>query len=646
MGKVTSQWILDLVDNITSPLNAATEAAEAAASAVNEASNMVDNLGKSSKNIVGGLQDLGKGMFFLNELKEGVDNITNSFQTAIAPGIRFEYSLAQVQAVSGLASEQMRMVSDKARDLSVAFGVDAATGAGVFTNILSQLGPELANYPDVLDSMSRNAMTLSKTMEGDLSGAINVLTSSFNAYEISKDNPFMAAMEMEKQMNIIAKSAQIGAAEVPDVAQAIKNVGVSAKNAGVSFAEVNAAIQLFGQKTIKGSEAGIALRNIMTIISAPSNDAAKMLEKLGVNMDVLQNKSIPLVDRLEALVPVMQNDLLMSRLFGRENIVAAQAIIGNTDQIRDWTSEVQNSTSATDQASIMMNTYAEQQKRMTSFVDDLKISFFNIVEPIAPVVEAIGTVVAAVVGLGAVVWSFHQIASIAAIKTSITWIASMTKIVISTVTSATAITAAISSIPIIGWIAIAVTAIGGLVAYLWNKIAEVRAFFYGLWNFIKVIFTEYYKFIFNIVKAIGEVINPANWFDSDFNFSDVWDKLSTQATEGGKKVAGAFNEGWNSGMDNWKESHKTQSLDSSNKKSEVVIPALNQDTQFLKKNSSYSSESGSSSRSGSSPTTKNITMTVNMSNTFNVSSNGDIKKITDKVKQELLAIITDVVPAI
>lgn len=565
----TSQWILELIDRITEPLRKATEAADTATEAVDKVDDVVDNLGKTSQTVTGKLEQLGKGMFFLNQIKEGVDNIRGAFNEAIEPGAKFQYAMAQVQAVAGLTEEGVDLVAEKARSLSKAFGTDAAEGTRVFTNILSQLGPELANYPDVLDAMGRNAMTLSKTMDNDVKGAINALTTSFNAFEISTENPMQAAKEMETQMNIIAKAAQIGAAEVPDIAQALSTVGKSAKNAGVSFSEANAALQVFGQNTIKGSEAGTALRNIMIKVSAPSSDAAKMMEQLGVNMEQLQNKSLPLADRLQALVPIMHDDMMMSKLFGLENIVAAQTLVGSTDQMREWTNEVQNSTSATDQAAIIMNTYEERQKRMQATIDDLKISFFEFVEPIAPAIQWIGIAVGAIATLGLTVWSFRQIVSFASIKAAALWIASMAKIVFATVTSASAMTAAISSIPIVGWVAIAVTVIGSLVAYLWTQFGEVRAFFYGLWNFIKVTFTECYTFIFNVMKAIWEVINPANWFDNNFHFSDVWDRLTQQAVEGGKRVGSAFSDGWREGMSDWDKSHSKEE-----QKGTVGLPGL------------------------------------------------------------------------
>lgn len=635
------------MDKITAPLRKVTEAAGQASSVVDDVDESVNGLGNASETAAGKLEKLGKGMFFLNQVKEGVDNIRGAFNDAIEPGIRFETAMAEVQAISGVSGEKLDLISGKARELARAFGTDAADATGVFSNVLSQLGPELADTPAVLEAMGRNAMTLSKTMKGDLNGAITALTTSFNAYEVSKDDPAQAAKEMETQMNIIAKSAQVGAAEVSDIAQSLSTVGKSAKNSGVSFAEANAALQIFGQSTIKGSEAGTALRNIMMKISAPTDGVAKMMEEMGVGMDRLTDKTLPLADRLQALLPIMNNDKVMKGLFGLEDIVAAQTLIGSTDLLREWTDEVQNSTSATDQAAVIMDTYAEKQKRMQAFIDDLKISFFEFVEPIAPVIEIVGIFIGTLVTLGTVAWSIGQIMTLVSLKSSIAWIAGMVKMATATVINCRVISMAIKSIPVVGWIIAIITAVTALVVFLWNKFAEVRAFFYGLGNFLKVFFLEGWRFIFNVVRAIIDVINPANWFDDDFHFSDVWDRLAGQALEGGKKVGSAFSDGWKAGMENWEKSHPKEQkeekvsgfkIDPNNPVNRINIP----------NNGSGSSTGGQQAKGlsgGSSGNVRNITMNVTMNNNFHVAGGNDIKRISDRVKQEILAVMTDVVPA-
>ena len=87
------------------------------------------------------------------------------------------------------------------------------------------------------------------------------------------------------------------------------------------------------------------------------------------------------------------------------------ALIDGVDQIDTWTEAIQGSTSAVDMAGKQMDTYAEKQKRMQAFIDDLKISFFEFVEPIAPVLEVLGVLVGALVTLGTVAVSYTHLCS-------------------------------------------------------------------------------------------------------------------------------------------------------------------------------------------------------------------------------------------
>ena len=642
-----TQWILELVDRITSPLHAATDAAEEATRVIDDTEEVVDRLGETSGKAAGKLEGLGKGMFFLNQLKEGVDNIRDSFNDAIEPGIRFETAVAEMSGITNMEGKELDALADKARNTAKVFGVDAANAMGVYKDLLSKITPELKKAPDALEIMSNNVMTLSKTMQNDVPGASAAMSTAMNQYKVSLDDPMKAAQTMTDYMNIMAAGTVEGSAEIKEVAEALKQTGSVAKTFGVEFAETNAVIQLLDKSGKKGSEGGIALRNTIVKLQAPTTDAVKQLKAAGVSIETMQNQSLSLTDRLRALTPVMHNATIMSALFGGENLASAMALIDGVDQIDTWTEAIQGSTSAVDMAGKQMDTYAEKQKRMQAFIDDLKISFFEFVEPIAPVLEVLGVLVGALVTLGTVAWSIGQIMTLVSIKSSIAWLAGMAKMVVSTVTSSALISTAIYSIPIIGWIALAITAITALVAFLWNKFAGVRAFFYALWNFIKVIFTEYYKFIFNVMKAIVDVINPANWFDDDFHFIDVWDRLSQQALEGGKKVGSAFSDGWKEGMADWEKSHPKDGEkkgDTSFNLNSPLSPVNGQTVLATGGTKATDGKTGLGGKGGSS--VKNITMNVTFNNNFRVAGGADVREIADKVKREILAVITDTVPAI
>jgi TP901 family phage tail tape measure protein len=634
MASTTTQWILELVDKITGPLRSATESAQKMTDTVEQTTDEVEQLGQQANETASILEKFGKGMFFMNEIKDGVDGITDAFDNAIQPGVQFQYAMSQVQAISGIAGDKFDLVQQKARDLAKTFGVDASDAAGVFSTLLSQLGPQIAEYPDAIESMARSSLTLSKTMDGDVAGAVRALTTSFNAFEGEATDVDSAAKLMNMQMNLIAKSAQVGAAEVVDISESLKNIGPAASNLGVSFAETNALFQVLGQNQIKAAEAGTALRNSMLILSAPTSDAAKALQALGVDMSVMADKSIPFADRLKELVPVMNNTEVMARLFGRENVVAGQILVGNTEKIKQWTEEVQGSNSAVDQANIIMNTTAERMKRMDAFINDLKISFFEFVEPFAPIIKVLGVVTGAIVTLGMVAFSVTNIMQLGITKTAITWAA-----------SCKLITRSIYGIPIIGW----VLAVIGAIATLYNSWEGFRVYFMGFVNSVKELFVQLVKIVVSAVKAIVKSINPANWFDDSFKFSDVWEQFAKEAKAGGEKIAMAWNEGKAKGQESWNRSRGiTTDLPQMNKQTSISFAPKTTDGNNLSSGSTSSGGNGTIGLGGSGKSggARNITMNVTMNNTFTVSGDSDYRKISERLKREMIAILSDVTPAI
>ena len=152
MASTTTQWILELVDKITGPLRSATESAQKMTDTVEQTTDEVEQLGQQANETASILEKFGKGMFFMNEIKDGVDGITDAFDNAIQPGVQFQYAMSQVQAISGIAGDKFDLVEQKARDLAKTFGVDASDAAGVFSTLLSQLGPQIAEYPDAIEA--------------------------------------------------------------------------------------------------------------------------------------------------------------------------------------------------------------------------------------------------------------------------------------------------------------------------------------------------------------------------------------------------------------------------------------------------------------------------------------------------------------
>ena len=283
-----------------------------------------DNIRKSA-----GLWDSFEGkLLALNQFTQYVEGVGRTMQETLQPGAALNASLADLSAISGETGESLRRIEGYARETAKTFGGSAAQSIESYKLLLSQLSPELAKYPDALRAMGDNIAILSKTMGGDATAAAEVLTTAMNQYGVSLADPMEAARRMAEMMNVMAAAGKEGSAELPAIKVALEQCGMAAKGAGVSFEETNAAIQVLDKAGKKGAEGGVALRNVMMILSRGRflpKETLKELQVAGVDVGLLTDKTRTLAERLEPLKVVLKDSALFSQLFGMENSNAVMA---------------------------------------------------------------------------------------------------------------------------------------------------------------------------------------------------------------------------------------------------------------------------------------------------------------------------------
>lgn len=328
-----------------------------------------------------GLWDSFEGkLLALNQFTQYIEGVGRTMQETLQPGAALNASLADLSAISGETGESLRTIEGYARDTAKAFGGSAAQSVESYKLLLSQLSPELAKYPSALKAMGDNIAVLSKTMGGNATAAAEVLTTAMNQYGVSLADPMEASRQMAKMMNVMAAAGQAGSAELPTIKVALEQCGMAAKAAGVSFEETNAAIQVLDKAGKKGAEGGVALRNVMAILSTGRflpKDVKEELTAAGVNINALTDKSKSLTDRLTPLKKVLNDTALFTKLFGRENSNAAMALVQGIDEVTRYESVITGTNTAVEQAGIIMGSYNERLSRVRAKFDDLKISLFN-----------------------------------------------------------------------------------------------------------------------------------------------------------------------------------------------------------------------------------------------------------------------------
>ena len=340
----------------------------------------VDELNRKIKDTTAGFEIFQSTIFKINQATQYIENLNQSFQNTIAPGVALESSLADLSAISGVTGEGLADIERKARATAKEFGGSAAQAVESYKLLLSQLSPELAKTPAAMQEMGRNIAILSKTMGGDATAAATVLTTAMNQYGVSLEDPMEASRKMAEMMNIMAAAGKEGSAELPTIQVALQQCGMMAKSAGVSFAETNAAIQVLDKAGKKGAEGGVALRNVMSILAQGRflpKDVREELEAAGVDINLLTDKTKSLSERLRPLQPLMADSALFTKLFGRENSAAATALVQGIDQVEAWTTAITGTNTAVEQSEVIMETYSERLSRIQARFDDIKISIFN-----------------------------------------------------------------------------------------------------------------------------------------------------------------------------------------------------------------------------------------------------------------------------
>lgn len=467
-----------------------------------------------------------------NQLTQYVQNLGQALNDTLAPGAALESELAELEAIAGVTAEEYATLERYARSSAKEFGVSAAGAVTSYKLLLSQLSPELTKNSEALSNMGKNVATLSKMMKGDTIAAAEVLTTAMNQFGVSLDDPMAASDRMWEMMNTMAAAAREGSAELPAIKVALEQCGMAAKSAGVSFEETNAAIQVLDKAGKKGSEGGVALRNVMSTLAQGRflpKDVREELAAAGISVNDLTDKSKSLAERLQVLKPVMADDALFSKLFGKENSAAAMALVQGIPKVQQWTEAITGTTTAIDQSQIIMETYNERLARVQAKFDDIKISIFNSCGDLGIWTQVVA---GALLPLSQLVPLIYGTAKAITFLKSVNFkgafagvVSSIRNVIVGLTMQNVAITAsggywlafkvlaqnvcrsigtAIMNIPIVGWIAAAITAVIVIIQQLWDKCKSFRVAVFTAWEGIKALFSLLWEWLSGLWQKISE----------------------------------------------------------------------------------------------------------------------------------------------
>lgn len=304
----------------------------------------LDNAGTNNSfrnlNIVAGIQQ--------------VQALSDSMANMSAPGVGFNQSMADLSSITGITGNELKQLGEVARKTGADSGMGAAQGAKAFEFLASQIDVSKIGL-EGLKELQTKTITLAQASGMTMGDSAMALAGTINQFGLSAD-------QADRIINVLAAGSKYGAAEISDLSQSFKVVGAAANAAGLSVEGTAGAIEVLSKNNLKGAEAGTALRNIIL----------KMQTELGVDFS-----KTSLGDALDTLKPKLKDATYLSKLFGMENIAAAQFMIGNTDAIKEMTDRVTDTNVAQEQATIRTDTWQNKMEVARAKVDNLKISLFE-----------------------------------------------------------------------------------------------------------------------------------------------------------------------------------------------------------------------------------------------------------------------------
>lgn len=334
----------------------------------------------ASKGITAGfksaLPDLTKFGIAAGAATAAMSLLSSAFNMVLAK----EDQLADLSAITGITGKELVALGDSATELSNKFGTSVVENIEAFKGVVSRLGPSFGASAEAMKIMAEDINVLSKASGLTATQAMDALTTAMLQYGVSLDNPVEAANKATEMMNIMAAGAKEGAAEIPQLAASLEQVGSTAKSLNIDFDETVASLEILATKGKYGSEAGVGLRNVLVSLSKPSKDAAEKLQAMGLSAEefnkILVEKGVAVAfgmlnEKIQALPDLAERAATKVLLFGKENLSAADAVMSGAEAISDMTGKLNGTNTAFDQANIKMATTSEVIKRTsTEFMND------------------------------------------------------------------------------------------------------------------------------------------------------------------------------------------------------------------------------------------------------------------------------------
>lgn len=480
---------------------------------------------------------------------------------AVKTAADFDTAMSQVAAVSGATGSDLDALREKAREMGSKTKFSASEAAEAM-NYMAMAGWKTGDMLDGIEGI----MNLAAASGEDLATTSDIVTDALTALGLS-------AADSGHFADILAAASSNANTNVSMMGETFKYCAPVAGALGFSAEDTAEAIGLMANAGIKSSQAGTAMRTMLTNLTGEVTFAGESFGELTIQTTNADGSMRSLGDILADC------RVAFSQMSESEKAANAEALVGKNamsgflavmnaapGDIEKLNSAINNCDGTAEKmATTMQDNLAGQLTILKSQLEELAISFGELLMPAIRTIvgwiqkfvdwlngmdegtkKVIMTVALLAAALGPVLIVIGKV--ISAVGTIMTIVPKIAGVINVVKGAFAALNATMLANPIF----LIIAAIAALVAafiYLWNNCEGFRQFWIDLWENIKAVAVAVWTAISEFFTAAWEAIKSAAetvWNGIRDFFSGLWEGIKTIFTTVVTAISGFLSAAWTS----------------------------------------------------------------------------------------------------
>ena len=233
---------------------------------------VLEGLGGKAQKAAGSVGNVMKGVLASQIVTRGFSMLTGGIRGAISAGMDFDAAMSTVAATSGASAEDIDKLTAKAKEMGATTQFSASQAADAM-NYMAMAGWKAEEMTQGIDGI----MHLAAASGEDLATTSDIVTDALTAFG-------MQASEAGHFADILAAASSNANTNVSMMGETFKYVAPLAGALGYDAEDLAAAIGLMANSGIKGSQAGTALRGLLTRMSKPTKESQAAMDALDISM--------------------------------------------------------------------------------------------------------------------------------------------------------------------------------------------------------------------------------------------------------------------------------------------------------------------------------------------------------------------------